>query len=342
MQLNPTRKIRPQAAVLHRELCRAGQPIKYSQLVAGLRQAARFRQEPFETSPWLLKQIQTGKIFKQPEITKLSLAKRWVTRFLYAYAGLPAPYGAASFGLRNEPRPFFVRGPMTDIPVGLSADPRFCLAALPGANLPKGKLFFIRPKLDNLVMIQFRLLDANGKLIKTYAYDASQANWFEEYSYADEEARQFEFFNGNLLTQEERIKTNNALKLLSQIVNGNRTIPDKLIFKLAGPARQLTIKPSVGESFELLQLGMQPTHLYHFQLGEGLLPGTGRATLTLTRTSRERPDLPVKYYWQEKERAFAIVFATAMDERGRIKFPPHLQPCLAQNADPSRLVVEIW
>ena len=88
---------------------------------------------------------------------------------------------------------FFAKGPFADL--SFSGSPEEGCVSFPGLNIPKGKTVFIMPRMDNLVLWHFSVVDRDERPIATFAFDEKTEQSFSPYDYVAEEARKFLFYN---------------------------------------------------------------------------------------------------------------------------------------------------
>ena len=269
-----------------------------------------------------------GPIYQRELVTEPSEARIWLRRFLYVMEELA---DAREFDL-NEARTFFVRGPMRSLQIGSSADPHFAEAAFPDFNLKPGEFCYIKSVMDNLVALQFRMLDPQERVLKKYAYDRSVPERFSIYSYQEEERRQFDILNHHLLSRKERKAQRKGLKKLKRLSAAllrRQNLPQPLTtfgFRIAGPARRIMLAFPGGGSVGFYHLHLEPQKVYEVSVTSTKIPGTEMNTLAVKFTDSEKRNSPSIHYFDPRQNDYSQILARRLDRKNRLSVPANFIP----------------
>lgn len=210
--------------------------------------------------------------------------------------------------------------------MGFPDDPHFSQAAFPELNLAANQFCFVQPVPDNLVLLQFRILDPTERLVKKYAYDREFPERFSVYTYQEEERRQFEIFNQHLLSAQQRTMQRLGLqrlrKLSERAIKGEKPSalppggPDA--FLLPGPALKLRLLLENNQKVNFLHLNLQPDELYTVEILTSTAPGLTRKNLAVKFTQLSSPSKTSIHYFLPGKKDFFQVIPATIDKAGRL------------------------
>lgn len=294
-----------------------------------------------------------GPLHRREPVTDLSGARNWLSRFI---ADMRQPDESNPFDFLEEPRSFYVRGPVDDLNLGL---PEFPEAAFPGLSLSSGGPYYIKPVIDNLMGLQFRVIYYNFKereetTVGRYAFDRRYPWFFSKYVYTSEERARFAFANACYLTPDQLLEQQLGLEQLADTCRtllglapryASNDLRGPTRFMLAGPARRLTVDLSLSKLEQMFLrsrfgakegvlpecrfnfLNLEPGSIYCTEVGRGIIPGTSAdetTTITFTPEGMKRP--AAVFYYLGAKGNFTQLLKRQIDAKGRIFLPVNFMP----------------
>ena len=355
--VKPSKNLFPQALGLFRELCEAGLNInnmRFRAFIKSLRIALRNEQistgfrNRIAITPDMIADILSGEIFtlsdnpyspifQREQVADMGGARRWMELYLLAATG---KISFDQFAADTMPRYFIIGATSTDI-ANLRVTPNksaFRNAVFPDFGLKKGEFYYVHLFYDNLVGIQFRVLDRNENVVKKYAFDASVPGYFSSYEYGEEERRQFEIFNQHLLSEDERAVQAQGILTLKALCCALMELPSgatefrtqesqQINFKIPGPARRLTLQLPDGKTTTLAMLNLEPQKIYSVNIVKLKLPGSETEVPAIVFFQADGTGKHQRiFYWSGHHNAFVQIFTRKMDEKGRTTTPEPLIP----------------
>ncbi len=288
----------------------------------------------------LMESDRQGWIWQREDVISLEEASAGVIRFIQSYLGVTPAQGSDI----HIPA-FYVLGPTKSVQIGTPDNPLTAHAAFPNVNVPEGEIYFIKPVFDNLVGLQFRVLDRQDRILRRYAFDKSVAALFSDYDYAEEEERQFRIFNEGLLSPSERQAQAECMVFLRSALavwwarseGDNRLelrVPNCTKVKIVGPMRRLrlcikSMHPNATAAeriFVLNHLHLEPGETWTIKVLVDFSSSKGPGGIWISFSPINSTKKSRGLYLDAVEGNFIQTASGTMDSKGRVVLPEQFHP----------------